>query len=177
MAAAVTSCGSGIDVGVDALDVQLVKTSECSLTGQATRNCIDVAVLAQTTLTARWIVQSSDDRSSISITREDGDTMAGLAFQNDGVTLNTAGCSGEGGRCLFVRRRSNSSDVNTGCVRFEEVFAVGHFLPDDPRHFVGNLNAVAGSNEACGQAITTEVITTIDGTLAEQPVLALQEAQ
>lgn len=170
------ACGSGTDVGIDALDVTLVKTSACTLTGQATRNCTDPVELAATTVKARWIIQTSKDKSSTTVTSHDGTTLAGLAFDNDGVTLSTPGCEGEGGSCIFVRRRTSSSDVNTGCVTFDEIFLAGRFLPDDERRFIGNLNAVSGANEACGTAITTQTITSVDGVLAEQPVLALEEA-
>jgi len=171
------ACGSGTEVGIDALDVTLVKTSECTLTGQATRNCTDPAVLAATSVAARWIIQTGGDEDAVTITSHDGTTLAGLAFPNDLRTLETPGCAGEGGSCIFVRRRLSSSDVNTGCVTFDELFIVGHFPDDDERHFIGSFNAVAGANEACGTAITTETITAVDGVLAEQPVLALQEAQ
>ena len=171
------ACGNGVEVGIDALDVTLKKTSECTLTGQATRNCTDPAELALTTLRARWIIQTASDEDSVTVTSHDGSTLAGLAFTNDGTILSTPGCEGEGGQCLFARRRLSTSDVNTGCVTFDEIFVVGRFPSDDQRHFIGNLNAVSGGNEFCGTAVTTETISAVDGELVEQPVLALQEAQ
>ncbi len=176
--AALMACG-GPSTGVElqGLDVTLVQTQQCTLTGQASRNCTDPAELGQTTTTARWIVSTNGDDITLTVTTDDGRTLPGVRFDNDGASLNTPGCAGEGGQCVFARRRFSESDVNTGCQTFDELFVVGHFSVDDESVFTGEYNAVAGANEACGTATVNESIFAVDGTVADVPVLAIEEAQ
>lgn len=169
--------GSSTGVELQGLDVTLVQTEECTLTGQASRNCTDPAELGLTSTSARWIVSTSGDGVTLTVTTDDGRTLPGLRFANDATSLNTAGCAGEGGECVFARRRFSTSDVNTGCETFDELFVVGHYTLDDDRVFVGEYTAVAGATEGCGTATVNESIFAISGTVVDQPVLAIEEAQ
>jgi hypothetical protein len=177
-AAALVACGgSATGVELQGLDVTLVQTEQCTLTGQASRNCTDPAELGQTKTAARWFVSTNADDVTLTVTTDDGRTLAGVSFDNDGTSLNTPGCAGEGGECVFARRRFSTSDTNTGCQTFDELFVVGHFDVDDARVFAGEYTAVAGANEACGTATVNESIFAIAGTVVDEPVLAIEEAQ
>lgn len=184
--AALSSCGPAGVVDLRAIDVTLVETERCTLTGQASRNCTDPAELATTSTSARWIVSVSRDQTSnwngssnatITLTTDDGRTLPGLMFDNNATTLNTTGCTGEGGDCVFARRRFSTSDINTGCETFNELFVVGHFDVDDERQFSGQYTAVAGANEACGTATVNDSIFSVVGVVVDEPVLAVEEAQ
>ena len=177
LAVVVGGCGGGLGVGVDALDVTLTKTVECSQTGLATRNCVDAAVLGQQTISGRWIVETGSDNTSLVLTLQDGRTLTGLGFPDDGRLLSTSECAGDGGRCLFARRRESSIDINSGCQTFDELFVVGRFDPETPEDFVGTFNSIVGADAACGTASSTERGFSVAGVIVEQPVRALQEAQ
>jgi hypothetical protein len=168
-------CGGGVDV--NGYDVIIQQTTQCTVTGAAARNCEDPAVLGQTTLQARWFLETAGDGSSVTVTTHEGRTIPGLTFTNDGAVINTDGCAGEGGRCVFVRRRFEANDPNTGCATFGELIFVGHFPPDEPEHLVGRFSDVAGNSEQCGTPTINEVAFSIDGTRVQQPALSLEEVQ
>lgn len=157
-------------------DVTLVPTSECTLTGQASRDCEDEAVLAQRSITGRWILERSDDDVAITITTHEGRTLPGLLFNNDLQVIDADGCRGEGGVCAFTRRRFSSTDENNlDCTRFGERIAMGHFEPDDAEHFIGFLSDVSGNDEACGTPTVNETIFSIDARRVDEPVMAREE--
>ncbi|MDP2340675.1 MAG: hypothetical protein Q8O67_06945 [Deltaproteobacteria bacterium] len=162
------------------IDVTLVPTSECTLTGQTTRDCEDETVLAQQSIEGRWILERGDDGTSASITTHEGRTLPGLLFNNDSSVLVAEGCNGEGGQCAFTRRRFTSTDLNNaGCRRFGELIAMGHFDPDDDKHFVGAFTDINGLDvtdavdpEACGTPTVNELVFSVDGIVADDAVLA-----
>ncbi len=175
LAAALTGCGGGVDV--TGYDVTIQQTSQCTVTGAAARNCEDPAVLGQTSLAARWFVETADDGVSVTVTTHEGRTIPGLLFDNNTNVINTEGCAGEGGRCVFVRRRYQTSDVNTGCSTFGELIFVGHFPPDAPQSLVGRFSDVAGNTEECGTPTINEVVFSVNGTQVEQPAQSLEGAR
>lgn len=168
-------CGGGVDV--NGYDVTIQQTTQCTVTGAAARNCEDPAVLGQSSLKARWFLETADDGSSVTVTTHEGRTIPGLLFDNDGSVIATEGCNSEGGRCVFVRRRFQANDENTGCATFGELIFVGHFPPDEPDHLVGRFSDVAGNSEECGTPTINEVAFAVDGTRVEQPAFSLEGVQ
>lgn len=165
------ACGDG--ARVQGLDVTLVPTSECTLTGQASRDCEDVAVLAQRSTKGRWYFERSTVDDAVVITTHDGQVLAGLTFQNDATVVDAEGCAGEGGVCAFTRRRFTSTDANNlNCTRFGERVAMGHFGPDDNTRFTGVFSTINGNDEACGTPTVNEVVFAISGAVVDDPVLA-----
>jgi hypothetical protein len=170
------ACGGGDGSALAAYDVTITQTSRCTVTGAAARNCDDPAVLGQTTLRARWYQETADDGQSITITTHEGRTLTGLTFDNDGIVITAEGCAGEGGRCLFVRRRFQTIDANNNnCSTFGELIFVGHIPEDDADALVGRFSDVAGNTEECGTPTINEVAFSVVGQRAAQPVLALDE--
>ncbi len=160
-----------------AFDVELVQTSRCTLTGQAARNCDDPAVLAQTSLFARWYVEIGDDTQGVTLTTHEGRSMTGVAFQNDGSIIDTEGCQGEGGRCVFTRRRYETLDANNNnCQTFGELIFVGRHPPDEPDTLVGRFSDLNGNSEECGTPTVNEVAFSVSGEKAALPALSLTEA-
>jgi hypothetical protein len=174
---AACACGPSTGVTLTGLDVTLVQTQECTQTGVQQPSCTDPVELAKTTTTARWIISRNDDDVTLAVTTDNGSTLPGVSLDNNGVGVNTTGCAGEGGECVFARRRMSTTDPNTGCQTFDELFVVGHFPLDDERSFTGAYNAVAGASEACGTFTENLSIFAITGTLVDEPVLAIEEAQ
>ncbi len=165
--------GCGPPPPLTGFDVTLVPTSECTLTGQASRDCEDEALLAQRSVSGRWIFDRSGDGTALSITTHEGSTLPGLIFNNDLTVIDAEGCRGEGGLCAFTRRRFSSVDANNqNCARFGELVAMGHFDPDDEDHFIGFFSDVNGNDEACGTPTVNELVFSIDGVRVDDPVLA-----
>ena len=165
--------GCGDASALVGIDVTLVPTSECTLTGTASRDCEDEAVLAAQSIKGRWILEHGEDDNSVTLTTHEGATLPGLLFNNDGKVLSADGCAGEGGQCAFTRRRFSSTDENNlDCTRFGELIAMGHFDNDDAKHFVGVLSDVNGNDEACGTPTVNEVVFAVDGFVVDDPVLA-----
>lgn len=172
------ACDDGSSVALDAFDVTITQVSQCTVTGQFARNCDDPAVLGQTTLQARWFLERADDGVSVAVTTHEGRTIPGVTFDNDGAVIAVDGCNGEGGRCVFVRRRFESADANNNnCATFGELIFVGHFPSDEPDHLVGRFSDVAGNTEECGTPTVNEVAFSVDGTKVEQAARSLEEAQ
>lgn len=158
---------------VEGWQVKLVPTSECTLTGTAARDCEDETLLAQQSVTGRWIFERSNDGTDLTITTHEGRTLAGLLFNNDATVIAAEGCNGEGGTCAFTRRRFSSTDPNNlNCTRFGELIALGHFDPDDDNHFVGVFSDTNGNDENCGTPTINEVVFSVDATRADEAVLA-----
>lgn len=172
-----TSCGPDGAVDLDGWDVAITQVSRCTLTGQFARNCDDPAVLGQTTLSARWFIERSDDGVSATVTTHEGRTIPGVIFDNDGSVVNIEGCAADGGRCIFVRRRFETVDVNNNnCSTFGELIFVGTFPADDDRRLRGRFSDVAGNTEACGTPTVNEVAFLVEGTRVDQPARSLEEA-
>lgn len=175
---AAVSAGCGDADRVIGLDVTLVPTSECTLTGQASRDCEDPAVLAQRSVQGRWYIERSTVDDTVVITTHDGQVLAGLSFANDATVVDANGCAGEGGTCAFTRRRFTSTDANNfDCTRFGERVAMGHFGPDDNTRFTGVFSTINGNDEACGTPTVNEVVFAISGAVVDDPVLARDAAE
>lgn len=170
------SCGG--PPPLEGWDVTLVPTSECTLTGSSSRSCEDEALLAQRSIQGRWIFDRADDGGSISITTHEGRTLSGLVFKNDLTVINVAGCAGEGGNCIFTRRRFTSTDENNlDCTRFGELVALGHIDPDNAEHFIGAFSDRNGNDENCGTPTINEVVFSLDGVRVDDPVQAREESE
>lgn len=177
LAALLSACGDG-GVDLDAWDVTITQTSRCTVTGQFARNCDDPAVLGQTTLQARWYLEQADDNLSVTVTTHEGRSIPGVTFDNDGGVITTDGCNGEGGRCVFTRRRFESTDANAGnCTVFGELIFVGHSPADDVDAIVGRFSDVAGNTEECGTPTVNEAAFSVVGRRIEQPARSLEEAR
>ena len=100
--------GCGPRNSLDGFDVVVQKTAECTVTGDFSRQCEDVAVLAQTTLEARWYVEVADDDASVTVTTNEGRTLPGLRFNNDGSVISVDGC-------FASRRLCNNFHRNSKC--------------------------------------------------------------
>ncbi len=173
----VVAAGCGPRNALDGFDVVVQKTSECTVTGDFSRQCEDVAVLAQTSLEARWYVEIADDDASVTVTTHEGRTLPGLRFANDGSVISVDGCAGEGGNCVFVRRRFSTTDNNNnGCGTFGELIFVGHAPDDDPERLTGFFSDVSGNTAECGTQTVNEVVFSVDGRRVEVPARSLQEA-
>ena len=174
LSVASVGCGGGDGNALVAYDVTITPSARCTLTGQAARNCEDPAVLGQTSLRARWYLETADDQQSVTVTTHEGRTLAGLAFRNDGEVLATEGCAGEGGQCVFVRRRFQTIDPNNNnCSTFGELIFVGHVPPDDADALIGRFSDVAGNSEECGTPTVNEVAFTVSGKRLAQPAQSL----
>jgi hypothetical protein len=172
------ACGDGRGVELEAWDVTITQTSRCTVTGQFARNCDDPAVLGQTTLSARWFVEHADDGLSVTVTTHEGRTIPGVTFDNDGEVIATEGCNGEGGDCIFTRRRFESTDQNAGnCTTFGELIFVAHTPPDDADALVGRFSDVAGNTEECGTPTVNEVAFSVVGRRVDQPARSLEGVQ
>ncbi|HEY1097965.1 MAG TPA: hypothetical protein VGF99_03515 [Myxococcota bacterium] len=176
-AASSIGCGASVEGGVNGLDVTLTPSISCTQTGLAPRSCVDAGTLAQQTTAARWTLEVGKDGNSAALTLHDGRVLTGLIFNDDLSLLESAECDGTGGRCVFVRRRESSSDINTGCATADELYVVGRFDPDEPTRFDGTFNAVTAASELCGTPARTENQSTFTATLTEYAVLATEEAQ
>ena len=163
--------------GLEGFDVTLVPVVDCTQTN-LTVDCADEDVLAQTKVTARWIVERSDTGIGVAVTTHDGVTLPGWRFANDLSVTEVPGCSGEGGLCTFARHRTASVDDNdNGCTRQSNRVFAGHTSADDAEVLEGFFSDVTAADENCGTASTTEQTWSVTARRVDEPVLARQEAQ
>jgi hypothetical protein len=177
LAFVVVVAGCRPDNHLEGFDVTLIPVVDCTQTN-LTVDCADEGVLAETTITARWIVERADSGIGIALTTHDGVTLPGWRFANDLSVTEVPGCSGEGGDCTFVRHRTASIDANDdGCTRQTNRVFAGHTSADDTDVIEGFFSDIAAADENCGTASTTELTWAVTARRVDDPVLARQEAQ
>jgi hypothetical protein len=162
---------------LEGFDVTLVPVVDCTQTN-LTVDCADEDVLAQTTLTTRWIVERSESGIGVAVTTHEGVTLPGWRFENDLSVTEVPGCSGEGGVCTFARHRTASvNDNDNGCGRQSTRVFAGHTSADDANLVEGFFSDITAADENCGTASTTEQTWSVTARRVDEPVLARQEAQ
>jgi hypothetical protein len=173
--AATLACGQ--PAGLEGWDVTLTLTEDCTQTN-LNRACVDPLVLAATTVEARWLFDPAETGIGVALTTEDGITLAGWRFANDGRVALVPGCGAEGGVCSFVRHRTLQVDANNNdCARSTERVFAGHTDPDDQTTITGVMSDEAIESEQCGTPTIRTVAWTVAATRADEPVLAREEAQ
>jgi hypothetical protein len=166
-----TSCGVAVQP-LEAFDVVLAPVRDCTLTGAATRDCVDDSLLAQRRTRGRWVFEHAAD-SSFTLTTEQGTTLAGIHFNDDARVLNEAPCIGEGGLCYFARRRFESSDAD-GCTAFGELVAILRRADDST--VTGLVADVSGTDQDCGTSTVVERQELVNGTRVDEPAQAREVA-
>ena len=121
-----------------------------------------------------WVLDRAAD-AAFTITTEDGNTVAGLTFPNDGSVLNADGCKSEGGECYFARRKSSNTDPsNNTCEKFAQFVVIAHFEGDK---LVGVTRDLQGTRAIDPTATTCtesaiEVVHSVHGTPTAAAALA-----
>ena len=168
--------GCGISVQpLEAFDVTLNPTQDCTLTGSTSRDCTDAAQLALQQTTGRWIFEQ-EPAQSFTLTTEEGITLPGIIFNDDGLVLNQDPClgAGAGAICYFARRKFESVDArNNNCTRFAELVAIVRRVDDG--NFAGVLSDTQGADQSCGTSTVIQRIDNVAGKKAPEPSLAREE--
>lgn len=163
------SLGAGCGVAYEPLegfDVTITPAEDCTLTGATSRNCIDPIILSQQKTRGRWIFEHSVD-DAFTVTLEDGVTIAGILFNDDGVVLNEAPCTGTGGLCYFGRRRFESTDDrNNGCTSFGELVLI--LLRTEDGSFSGIVANTEGTDQDCGTSTVVQTRDDVIGTRVDE---------
>jgi hypothetical protein len=131
-------------------------------------------VLAQTTYRARWFIELADV-DGFTLTLEDGESLPGITFPNDGTVFpaGTEGCPGDGGQCYFARRLVESVDFrDNDCQRVQERVAIFHTSAESNSTITGIRSDLTALNNDCPTASTNQLLETLNGTLAAEPSLA-----
>lgn len=163
-----TAIGCGVAVKpLEAFDVVISPSEDCTLTGATTRDCIDAAVLAQRRTKGRWIFEHTND-DAFTVTTEEGTTLPGITFFDDGVVLNEPPCVGAGGLCYFGRRRFESTDDrDNGCTSFGESVVI--LLRAEDGNFSGLFADTQGTDQDCGTSTVVQRRFNVAGTLLAEP--------
>jgi hypothetical protein len=172
---ALAACGQ--EPLIVAYDVELAQISDCRQTGQSTQ-CTTDDELDDTVLRGRWYVEDRDGGKFL-LTLEDGATLAGLSFPNDGTNFlvveaadhpgAAVGCTGEGGTCFFARNGASGTDVSTGCARKDEHAIILHELEGVLR---GEVVDAFSTDVACETASAAVAVVDVTGVLVDEPSLA-----
>ena len=159
---------------LEAFDVTLVPTRDCTTTGATSQDCTDAATLAQQSIAGRWILEHGASES-FTLTTEEGITLPGIDFNDDGTILNQAPCVGQGGLCYFARRKIDSVDPhNNNCQKFAELVAI--LRRTDDASFSGILSDTQGSDANCGTSNVIEHVSNVNGKRSGAPALSRVEA-
>lgn len=143
---------------------------DCTLTGATSRDCVEDAELARRRTRAHWVIEHGP-QESFTLTTEEGVTLPGIWFDDDGVVLGEPPCTGEGGICYFARRKFESvDDRQGGCTRFGELVAImRRDLEGTVTGIIGDQN---GTDERCGTSTIVQRIDDVTGTPTDQAALA-----
>jgi hypothetical protein len=169
LALLLSACG-----GEDTLapfDVTLTAFSDCEQVGQGGVNCADEGALRAVSVEGRWVIDYRTGNTFVLVT-ENGRSLPGVYFANDGRVATRACTGAEGGTCHFSRVRTTGEDPQSGCPRTEErvidvVVADGQVQ--------GQLSDVGFTAEGCGTPIIRELLVQVTGAAASEAVRARQE--
>lgn len=161
-----SGCGGDEDTLV-AFDVTMTGVSDCEQVGQGGVNCADEAALGDVSVTGRWLFDYRGPDTFVLLS-EDGRTVPGVYFANDGRVTTTA-CLGGGGTCHFARVRSSGEDPQSGCPR-EEQRLVDLAIVDDT--LTGEMFDEAFTAEGCETPIIRQLRVSVTGTRADDIVPA-----
>lgn len=151
-------------------DVVRQPVIDCTLTGSTSRDCVADSELAQRRTRAHWVVEHAP-QETFSLTTEEGVTLPGIWFDDDGQVLNEPPCTGEGGICYFARRKFESIDARQGdCTRFGELVAI--LRRDQDGKVAGIIGDQNGTDERCGTSTIVQRIDDVTGTPSDEPSLA-----
>lgn len=167
--ASLLAVGCGGPAPLEGFDVVITRAEECTLTGATTRDCVDPAILSQQRTRGRWIFEHGPD-STFLVTTEDGITIPGIVFDDDGQVLVEPPCNGlTDGLCYFGRRRFESTDDrNNGCTSFGELVII--LLRARDGTFNGIVADTSGTDQDCGTSTVVQTRDDVAGTLVEEPV-------
>ena len=159
-------CGVSVEP-LEGFDVVISPVEDCTLTGATTRDCIDQALLAQRRTKGRWVLEHAAN-DAFTLTKEDGATLPGITFPDDGVALTEPPCDERGGLCYFGRRRFESTDDrDNGCTSFGESLVI--LLRQDSGTFTGLLADTQGTDQDCGTSTVVQRRFNVTGTRSAKP--------
>jgi hypothetical protein len=165
-------CGQSVPQ-IQGYGVTRTPTVDCTLTGATSQACIDPEALAQQKLIGRWIIERQP-QDSFTLTTEDGLTIPGIFFPDDGIILPEPPCEGLGGLCFFARRKFESVDArDNNCTKFGELVVILRRVDDGT--FTGVFADQSGSDENCGTSTIVQRIYDVTGVPDEEASLARQE--
>lgn len=143
---------------------------DCTLTGATSRDCVEEGELAQRRARGRWLIEHTP-QDTFSLTTEEGITLPGIWFDDDGQVLSEPPCVGEGGICYFARRKFESVDERQGgCTRFGELVAI--LRRETEGTIAGIIGDQNGTDERCGTSTIVQRIDDVTGTPTDEPALA-----
>ncbi len=163
------ACG-GEEDDLAAYEVTLTPRSDCEQVGQGGVNCVDEVELASVSRSGRWLFDYRGPDTFVLLT-EDGRTLPGVYFANDG-RVSTTSCTGGGGVCHFARVRSSGEDPQSGCPR-EQQHLVDLAVVDGV--LTGELFDEAFTAEGCATPIIRQLRVTLEGVLLDEAVPARAE--
>lgn len=160
------ACGVSVEP-LEGFDVVISPSEDCTLTGATTRDCVDESLLAQRRTKGRWIFEHTND-DAFTVTTEEGTTLPGITFFDDGIVLNEPPCVGAGGLCYFGRRRFESTDDrDNGCTSFGESVVI--LLRPADGTFTGLFADTQGTDQDCGTPTVVQRRANVSGTLLAEP--------
>lgn len=164
-----SACGGDEDP-LEAFTVTLTPVSDCEQVGQGAVNCVDESELSAVSVTGRWVFDYVGADTFVLLT-EDGRTLPGVYFSNDGRVVTTA-CTGGGGVCHFARVRASGEDAQSGCVRQEQRLVD---LTISDGQLVGELFDESFTDEGCETAVVSQLRVSLSGTRVDEDVRAREE--
>lgn len=148
---------------------------DCTLTGATSRDCVDDSELAQRRTHAHWVVEHTPEET-FTLTTEEGVTLPGIWFDDNGTVLNEPPCTGEGGLCYFARRKFESVDARENdCTRFGELVSILRRAPDGT--IAGIIGDQNGTNERCGTSTIVQRIDDVTGEPTAEPAPVRDEGE
>lgn len=164
-----SACGGDEDT-LEAFRVTVTPVSDCEQSGQGPVSCVDEAELSAVSVTGRWVFDYVGADTFVLLT-EDGRTLPGVYFADDGRVLTTA-CTGTGGVCHFARVRSAGEDAQSGCVRRKQRLVDLTILDGV---LAGELFDESFTDETCDTSSVSQLRATLAGTRVDEDVLAREE--
>lgn len=181
------TAGCGPVDNLTAFDVEVTVFSDCSQTASSAPQCGDEEQLRSTTRFGRWYIEDLGGANALIplsqfiLTDDQGRSVTGIHFVDNGAVTETDSCDGSGGECYFARTQvdeANPDDPDNLPENRCSTFARAYDFKID---FEGNISGiwqdVQIENEVCSTPFVGQVLAEVRGTVVDEEVMAREGLQ
>jgi hypothetical protein len=181
------AAGCGPTDNLTAFDVEVTIFSDCSQTASSAPQCGDEEELRSTTRFGRWYIEDLGGANALIplsqfiLTDDQGRSVTGIHFVDNGAITETDACTGSGGECYFARTQVDEANPDdpenlpeNRCKTFARAY---DFKVDLDGTLNGLWQDVQLENEVCSTPFVGQVLAEVSGTRVDEEVIAREGAQ
>ena len=178
--------GCGPADNLTAFDVTVTVFSDCSQTASSAPQCRDEDDLRANSRWGRWYIEDLGGANVLIpinqfiLTDDQGRSVTGIHFVDNGAVVETDSCDGTGGECYFARTQIDEVNPDdpenlpeNRCKTFARAY---DFKIDNDGNLTGMWQDVQIENELCSTPFVDQVLAEVRGTIVDEEVRAREPA-